>query len=238
MDMRSLYRTIDRDDLRDALALAAALAIVGVSFGALSGAAGVPMPMTLALSLLVFAGGSQFLVVAVVAAGGSPVTALVGGLLLNARLLPYGLAMGGVVGDRLPARLLGAHILIDESVAFARARAEGDRRRTAFWLSGSLAFVFWNCGAALGMVAGAAVPDLDVLGVDAAFPAALMALLLPSLRGADARRVGLGAAALALLATPWLPAGLPVLVGLAGLIVAGPGGVATPDARPPAEAGP
>ena len=218
--MRSLYRTIDRDDLRDALALAAALAIVGVSFGALSTAAGVPRPMTLALSLLVFAGGAQFLVVAVVAAGGSAIAGLVGGLLLNARLLPYGLAMGGVIGDRLPERLLGAHILIDESVAFARAR-EGSGQRAAFWLSGSLAFVFWNCGAALGTVAGGAVPDLDVLGVDAAFPAALVALLLPSLRGADARRVGLAAAAVALLATPWLPAGLPVLVGLAGLLVAG-----------------
>jgi 4-azaleucine resistance transporter AzlC len=218
--MRSLYRTIHRDDLRDALALAAALAIVGVSFGALSTAAGVPLPMTLALSLLVFAGGAQFLVVAVAAAGGSAIAGLVGGLLLNARLLPYGLAMGGVIGARLPARLLGAHILIDESVAFSRARDAG-RRRTAFWLSGGLAYLFWNAGAALGALAGGVVPDLDVLGVDAAFPAALVALLLPSLRGADARRVGLGAAAIALMATPWLPAGLPVLVALGGVALAG-----------------
>jgi predicted branched-subunit amino acid permease len=221
VDMRSLYRTIDCSDLRDALALAAALAVVGVSFGALSTAAGVPRPMTLALSLLVFAGGSQFLVVAVAAAGGSAVAGVVGGLLLNARLLPYGLAMGGIVGDRLPARLLGAHILIDESVAFSRARGEGPRARTAFWLSGTLAFVFWNSGATLGMLAGAAVPDPNALGVDAAFPAALFALLLPALGRADARRVGLGAAAAALVATPFLPAGLPVLVGLLGLIVAG-----------------
>ena len=81
--------------------------------------------MTLALSLLVFAGGAQFIVVAVAAAGGSPLAGLLGGLLLNARLLPYGLAMGGVIGDRWPARLLGAHILIDESVAFSRARGRG-----------------------------------------------------------------------------------------------------------------
>jgi len=84
MDMRSLYRTLDRDDLRDALALAAAIAIVGASFGALASGAGIPPLMTVALSVLVFAGGAQFLVVAVVAAGGSAVAAVVAGLLLNA----------------------------------------------------------------------------------------------------------------------------------------------------------
>jgi predicted branched-subunit amino acid permease len=70
------------------------------------------------------------------------------------------------------------------------------------------------------MLAGSAVPDPDAFGVDAAFPAALLALLLPSLSRTDARRVGLLAAAAALMATPWLPAGLPVLVGLAGLVAA------------------
>lgn len=219
--VRSIQRTIDRDDLRDAVALACALAVVGASFGALAAAAGTPVPITLGLSLLVFAGGSQFLVVAVVAAGGSPAAAVAAGLLLNARHLPFGLAMAGTVGDRWPARLLGAHILIDESVAFARARGSGPRARTAYWMCGALFFVFWNVGAVLGMSAGAAVPDPAAFGVDAAFPAGLLALLLPALRRADARRVGLAAAAVALLATPILPAGLPVLVGLLGLAAAG-----------------
>ena len=84
-----------------------------------------------------------------------------------------------------------------------------------------LAFVFWNLGALAGVLAGSAVPDPNSFGVDAAFPAALLALLLPSLRRADARRVGLLAAAVALAATPFLPAGLPVLLGLAGLTAAG-----------------
>lgn len=222
--MRSLYRTIDRSDLRDALALAAAIGIVGASFGALAAAAGVPAPITIGMSLLVFAGGSQFLAVAVVAAGASPVAAVVAGLLLNARHLPFGLAMSPVVADRWPARLLGAHLMIDESVAFARARQEtGRRSRTAYWLCGGLLFVVWNAGTAVGVLAGAAVPDPAAFGVDAAFPAGLLALLLPGLVRADARRVGLAAAAVALLATPLLPAGLPVLAGLLGLAAAGRG---------------
>jgi 4-azaleucine resistance transporter AzlC len=219
--MRSLSRTLGSGDLRDALALAAAIGVVGASFGALAGAAGVPLHLTIALSTLVFAGGAQFLVVAVVAAGGSPVAAVAAGLLLNARHVPFGLAVGGNVGDSWPSRLLGAHILIDESLAFSRARGSGPRARAAYWLCGLLLFTFWNVGTVVGRLAGAAVPDPGAFGVDAAFPAALLALLLPALRHADARRVGLAAAAVALLATPVLPAGLPVIVGLAGLIVAG-----------------
>lgn len=211
------------DDFRDALALAAAIGIVGASFGALAAAADVPLEMAMAMSLLVFAGASQFLVVAVVAAGGSPVAAVVAGLLLNARHLPFGLAVSGIVADRWPARLLGAHFLVDESVAFARARGTGHRARAAYWLCGVLFFVFWNVGTVVGMLAGAAVPDPNAFGVDAAFPAGLLALLLPSLQATDARRVGLAAAVVALLATPLLPPGLPVLVGLAGLLAAGRG---------------
>lgn len=219
MDMRSSDRTVGDAgaDVRDALALAVAVAVVGVSFGALAAAAGVPTPLTIAMSLLVFAGGAQFLAVAVVAAGGSPVAAVAGALLLNVRHLPFGLAIAGVVGDRWPAKVLGAHILVDESVAFARARGSGARARRAYWTSGLLLFTFWNTGALLGVVAGSAVPDPSVLGVDAAFPAALLALLLPSLRRADARRVGIAAAAIAVATTPFLAPGLPVLTGLIGL---------------------
>jgi 4-azaleucine resistance transporter AzlC len=221
MDMRSLHRTIDRDDLRDALALAAAVVVIGISFGTLAAAAGVPPLLTVAMSVLVFAGGAQFLVVAVVAAGGSPVAAVLGGLLLNARHLPFGLAMSGVIADRWPARLLGAHIMVDESVAFARARGSGRRARIAYWICGALLFTGWQLGTAVGLLVGSGVPDPAVFGVDAAFPAALLALVLPALKQADARRVGLAAAAAALLATPVLPPGLPVLVGLLGLLTAG-----------------
>ena len=221
--VRSFYRTIHLDDLRDALAVAAAIGLVGASFGALAAAAGLSLAMSVALSLLVLAGGSQFLVVAVAAAGGSPVAAVAGGLLINARHLPYGLAVAPIVADRPAARLLGAHLLIDEVVAFARARAEFgvERARAAYWVCGVLLMLFWNVGTVAGALAGAAVPDPAVLGLDAAFPAALLALLLPVLRRADARRVGLTAAGVALAATPLLPAGLPVLVGLLGLLAAG-----------------
>ena len=217
VDVGSSDRTL-REDARDALALAVAVSVVAVSFGALATAAGLPLLITMAMSLLVLAGGAQFLAVAIIAAGGG---AVAGGMLLNLRHLPYGLAVADVVGDRWPAKVFGAHLLIDEVVAFSRARGSGARARRAYWTSGILLATFWNAGTLLGVVAGSAIPDPSVFGVDAAFPAALLALLLPALRRSDARRVGLASAVIAVASTPFLAPGLPVLAGLLGLGVAG-----------------
>ena len=76
------------NDARDALALAVAVSVVGVSFGALATAAGVPLLITMAMSLLGLAGGAQVLAVAIIAAGGGAAAAVAGGLLLNLRHLP------------------------------------------------------------------------------------------------------------------------------------------------------
>ena len=142
-------------------------------------------------------------------------------------------------------RLLGAHLMVDESVAFALAQQDPARRRAAYWLCGGALFVAWNVGVLIGAMGGRALGDPDALGLDAAFPAAMFALLLPSLTGprggkskegaqdaagagpgeakraaALARRVALVGALIALIATPVLPAGLPVLLALFALVVA------------------
>jgi predicted branched-subunit amino acid permease len=69
---------------------------------------------------------------------------------------------------------------------------------------------------------GGVVGDPAALGLDAAFPAGLLALLWPSLRDPVARRVALVGAAVAVVTTPVLPAGVPVLLALAGLAAAAP----------------
>ncbi|HLU33903.1 MAG TPA: AzlC family ABC transporter permease [Natronosporangium sp.] len=230
--MRRGWRTIDRGLLRDAAAIGVAIFAIGVSFGAIAAAAGLPTWAVVAMSVLVFAGGAQFLAVGLVAAG-SPVGAVVGGLLLNARHLPFGFTVAEVVGSRWPARLLGSHLMVDEAVAFALAQPSPQRRRTAYWLAGATVFVVWNVGTGVGIALGAAA-DPAVLGLDAAFPAGLLALLAPSLGDPAARRVAVVGAGVALLTTPVLPAGVPVLLALSGLVVAGrvrsrPGGREEPE---------
>lgn len=218
-DMRSIWRTLTPALRRDVLAVAGAISVVGMSFGAIAVASGLEWWMPSALSVLVFAGGSQFMLVGVIAAGGGVVAAVLGALLLNARHLPFGLAIGDIMGRGGLARAVGSHLMIDESVAFALAQRDPARARAVFWFLGVTAFVVWNLGTVLGAAAGQVIGDPDVFGLDAAFPAALLALLLPALRNARVRHAALLGAVVALVTTPFLPAGVPVLLALTGLVV-------------------
>jgi 4-azaleucine resistance transporter AzlC len=218
--MRSIWRTLTPSLQRDTLAMAGAIAVVGVSFGAIAVASGLDWWMPTALSVLVFAGGSQFMVVGVVAAGGGLVAAVAGALLLNARHLPFGLALGDIMGRGFLARAVGSHLLIDESVAFAMSQKDHPRRaRAVFWFLGPLAFVVWNVGTVVGALAGQVITDTDAFGLDAAFPAALLALVLPSLKNRRTRDAALLGAAVALATASFVPAGVPVLLALVGLVV-------------------
>ncbi|MGW5740909.1 AzlC family ABC transporter permease [Amycolatopsis sp. NPDC003861] len=216
--MRSIWRTLDRALARDIGLVCLADCLVGVSYGAIAVSSGFPLWLPMLMSLLVFAGASQFMFIGIVAAGGNPFAAVLAGLLANARHLPFGFAIGDVVGERW-ARLLGSHLMSDETVAFAMAQDEPRRRRAAYWACGLGIFVFWNAGVLAGAFAGTAISDTSVFGLDAAFPAVLLALVLPSLRDRAARLPVLIGVVVALAATPFLPAGLPVLLALAGVVV-------------------
>jgi 4-azaleucine resistance transporter AzlC len=217
MNMGTPWRT---QLTRDVAAISVAAGFVGLSFGAIAVVSGLPAWAVVAMSLIVFAGGSQFLAVALLA-GGNPVAAIVGGLLLNARHLPFGFAVADALGDSRWRRLVGAYLMVDESVAFALAQPDPGRRRFAYWLTGVTLFVCWQAGTAAGVLVGGAVGDPATFGLDAAFPAGLLALIMPTLRRPAARRVAFSGAGVAVAATFVLPAGLPILLALTGLALAG-----------------
>jgi len=208
---------------RELIPLLAAIALVGGSFGAVAAATGLSAAKTLALSALVYAGGAQFLVVAAAASGAGGLTLLAGGLLLNARHLTYGLVLAEVMRGPWWRRLIGAHLMTDEATALTLAQPDPAAARRAFGVAGVLLFLTWNAATVLGMVAGEALGDPAAFGVDAAFPAALLALVIPTIVGRSAARVAVAAAVLAVLATPLLPAGVGILVGLTAMVLAGRG---------------
>ncbi|MBD0689980.1 AzlC family ABC transporter permease [Streptomyces sp. CBMA123] len=225
--MRSLLRTLEHATLRDIALVCLADALVGASFGAISVSGGLPLWVPVALSVLVFAGGSQFAAVGVVLSGGGVLAAVATGLVLNARLLPFGFAVADVLQGPWWQRLFGAQLLTDESAAFALQESEPRRRRAVFWICGVSLFVVWNVAVLLGGLAGGLIGDTDVFGLDAAFPAVLLALVLPSLADRGTRTAAVAGAVVAVAATPFVPAGLPVLLALVGLLLAGRPAVAS-----------
>lgn len=223
--MRSIWRTVyDRLGprlARDIALVWAADTLVGLSYGAIAVTSGFPVWSPMLMSVLVFAGAAQFMFVGIVASGGNPVAAVVAALLVNVRHLPFGFAVADLLGGSATKRAVGSHLMIDETVAFALAQDDPVRRRTAYWTCGIGLFVCWNVGVAVGAAAGTVVTDTDAFGLDAAFPAVLLALIMPALRERRIRNAVVLGVAVALSATPFLPAGLPVLLGLVGLLAGG-----------------
>jgi 4-azaleucine resistance transporter AzlC len=210
--------------VRDASLVWAAGGIVGISFGAIAVAGGLPVWVPVVMSLVVYAGSAQFSAVGVLFAGGGPLAAVATGVLLNTRLAAFGVAVADVVGRGRLARLAGAHLITDETVAFALAQPDPERRRTAFWVSGIGLFTVWNVSVLAGALAGSALGDTAAYGLDTAFPAVLAALVVPALRDDPRlRRCALLGACVALAVTPVVPAGVPVLLALAGLTLYGGG---------------
>jgi len=215
----SIYRTLAAGARRDIALACLAVWFIGLSYGAIAVASGFPLWFPAAQSVLVLAGASEFLFIGIVAAGGNPLAAAAAGLLVNARHVPYGLALPDVTGPgRGWRRLLGSHLMNDESVVFALAQEDLPRKRAAYWACGLGVLLCWPAGAVLGALIGSVIGNTGAFGLDAMFPAVILALIMPALRDRVTRRAALAGAAIALAAAPFLPAGLPVLLALAALL--------------------
>ena len=197
---------------RDGFLLAAACFLIGITFGVFADSSGLSLGQASALSILTFTGASQFALVSVVAGGGTAVAAVGGALLIGARNGLYGPSIAPLLRGGRARRALSAHFVIDETTAMATAQDDPTRAREAFWTTGLWLFAFWNVGTVVGVVAGGAMDDPGALGLDAAFPAAFVALLVPHLRTRPGQVTAFLGGAIALVAVPVVTAGLPMLL--------------------------
>ncbi|TMG69336.1 MAG: AzlC family ABC transporter permease [Chloroflexi bacterium] len=198
--------------VRDALGIAIASGAYAISFGAISSAAGLSVLQTCALSVLMFTGASQFALVGVIGGGGSVWAGAAAAALLGSRNALYGLRLSSLLGVRGRRRVIAAHFVIDETTAMAIARDDPNLSRFAFWATGAALFILWNLGTLGGAVAAHAFSNPKVLGLDAAPPAAFLALLAPRLRAREPLAIALAAAVVAIAVLPFVPAGVPLLI--------------------------
>lgn len=208
----------------------------GVAFGIASTEAGLAVWQASAYSLLVFTGSAQFAAVGVIGDGGSAVSAIAAGVLLNVRSLAFGVVMASALQGPWWKRALWSQLMIDETTALGSAQADLKLRRYAYLFTGVVLFVAWNLSTLVGAAALSSSGDLVTdWGIDAAIPAVFLALLWPRLSDPGQRRSALVGGAIAVALLPIAPPGVPILV--AGLGVVAGWRSAPSDGPRPVEAG-
>ncbi|MBJ7291223.1 AzlC family ABC transporter permease [Williamsia sp.] len=216
--MRSLSRSSTAVDPKPILAVALSVGMVGISYGATATSAGFTWWQVVLIAAAVFGASSEFLFVGVLAAGAGPVAAVMAGLLVNLRNIAYGMSASAYLSPGVQS-LVGAHFVNDETVALAADHGAPADRRRVFWWAGSAMFVAWPAGAAIGAVLGTVAGDPRTWGLDAVFPTLILALLIPMMKErATAAVVGV-AAVIAVVVTPFVPAGVGPVLALLALCV-------------------
>jgi 4-azaleucine resistance transporter AzlC len=210
---RTHSRTLGR-----AAGIGVAVGVYGVSFGVLAVASGMSAAQACVMSMLVFTGASQFAFVGVLAGGGGAAAAMGPAIMLALRNAAYGLSLAPILPPRLRDRAVAAHLVIDETTAMARAEERPEAARRAFFATGVSVWVCWNTGTLAGALLGGGIGDPRSLGLDAMFPAAFLALLAPQLRRPGAPVAAILGAMIAVAVLPFVPAGVPIIAALAGVV--------------------
>jgi predicted branched-subunit amino acid permease len=214
----------DKRAMRTGISVGLAVAAYGVSFGALSVAAGLDIWQTCFLSLVLFSGGSQFAVIGIIASGGAAagIPAIASSTFLALRNGIYSMRVAPIVGDGPWWRkLVAAQLTIDESTAVAIAQDEKSAQKVGFWTTGIAIYIGWNLATFAGALLGNLVGDVNMFGLDAVAAAAFVGLLWPRLKQLQAAAVAMVAAVMATILIPLTPPGVPVLAAAVVALVFG-----------------
>ena len=205
--------SVNRATLSKSLSVSLAVGAYGTAFGAAAVAAGFSVLQACILSLLTFTGASQFAVIGVLGAGGTALTGIATASLLGFRNAIYSMIAKPILKVRGFKKIIATQITIDESIAVSTAEeARGDSAmRHGFWLTGGGVYIFWNIFTLLGALGAQAIGNPSEWGLDAAVPAAFLALVWPRLKKFDDYVLAISASVLAIALTPIFAAGLPII---------------------------
>jgi 4-azaleucine resistance transporter AzlC len=207
-----------REGARRVAPLVIPAAAFGASFGVLAAAAGMGTVAPIVMSATTFAGSGQFAAASILDEGGAVVAAIAAAVLLNSRYAPIGISVAPLFRGPAWRRVLEGQLIVDESWAIAN-RGEGRFDRGLLLGAGLVLYPCWVLSTTIGAVAGDLLGDPEQLGLDAAFPALFLALLVPQLRSRRALAAAAGGAAVALALVPVAPAGLPIVAAAAVCLI-------------------
>ena len=199
-----------RDGVRASLPIAATVWFFGVSFGLLARTSGLGAVAPLVMSATTFAGSAQFAAASILGTSSGAVAAITAAVLLNGRYVPISISVARLFHGHRLRRLAEAQLIVDESWALS-SRGDGRYARGLLLGAGIVLYAAWVTGTGVGVVFGRALGDPKALGLDGAFPALFLALLIPQLATPRARLAALLGGAIALTLIPFSPAGVPIV---------------------------
>jgi len=203
--------------VRAALPFVLPTLLLGASFGVLAE----PVMGTIApivMSVVVFSGGAQFAALSVLAAGGATGAAIGAALLMNARWLPMGFAIGPSLPGGPRFRALQSQAIVDASFAIA-SRGDGTFDRGLLVGATLPQASSWIAGTVLGVLFGSALGDPTRLGLDAVFPAFYLSLVVEEIGSRRAVAAALVGAAITVALMPVAPVGVPVIAASAAALI-------------------
>jgi 4-azaleucine resistance transporter AzlC len=192
--------------VRDLAPLLLGVAPYGLVYGVLALASGIEARTAMAMSVVVFAGASQFLLAQLVAGGALPFVMVAAVALVNLRHTLYSASLAPHV-THLPLRWKVAlsYVLTDESYAVSMRRLErGQASPNRHWYLlgvGATLWLGWQLATAAGLVLGGQLPSS--LPLDFALPLTFIAIVVPMIRSRAAVATALASAGVALAAAAW-----------------------------------
>lgn len=171
-------------------------------------------------SAVIFSATSQFAYLAVRDGGGGDWAAIIAGWVVAAR---FGI-LAVSLSTRLPQgnvrRALAAVNAFDPNVAVAVQQPDPAAVEREFWRTTAAMMIGWFSGIAVGTFLGNVLGDTTRLGLDAVFPAALLAIIGNLLRSQQGLAAGIAGGLICLALLPIAPAGLPIILSILGVAVA------------------
>ncbi len=174
-------------------------------------AAGMGSFAPIVMSITTFAGSAQFAVASVLNDGGTVFAAVAAAALLNARYAPISVTVAPSLGGSFWERLFVSQLIVDESWAVSQTGG-GRVNRKMLIGSGTVLFSCWVGGTVVGVIGAELIGDPGRFGLDAAFPALFLALLVTQLKNRKAVAAALLGAAIALTFVPFTATGVPLLL--------------------------
>ena len=170
--------------IRDVSPLMIPVVPFGLIFGVLAIDVGFTPMQTMGMSLIVFGGASQIVLLQLFSGGASSLVIISSVGAVNSRHLLYGAVVSEHLSDlKLIWKIIISYFLIDQAFAISNEYLKKNKNRNRYFHlvgGGATCWVIWQSTTFFGIILGASIPE--ELGLSFAVPLTFLALLVNDFR--------------------------------------------------------